>query len=190
MRYHLEQAHSKEFDFHLQLEHFPALPVTKKTKTTKTAVPQNALNRYQAPSPAPNPFFGLFTHGYVFSSTNLPFRPLNRPIDAAYYLNILSTAGIKTHQQRASERAMVNSLLSADFVSQLQMDANIRGLYDLQVLDENNMLKKPTNPIEPTPPSLPGAFSKRDVDSGILKLAKTLQDIGFGDSIQTSEQFF
>ncbi|MDG9415097.1 hypothetical protein OLF88_11620, partial [Streptococcus pneumoniae] len=76
--------------------------------------------------------------------------PHERPIDALYYLNILSTAGIKSQQQRASERLMINALLNADFIKHLQESVNT----DYQRLDllnaENGMVKPPILPIQPS----------------------------------------
>jgi hypothetical protein len=183
--------------------------------TTMTAPPTAAASappttRPIVPPPppvttsAPNPFFGLFTHGYVFSSAGLPFRPHNRPIDALYYLNILSTAGIKSQQQRASERLMINALLNADFIKHLQDNVNT-GINEstsseiahtnpqyhhrLDLLDDKNMLKYPTMPIQPSAQPSLNPYSKRDADSAILKLAKTLQDVGLGDGIDNAQYF-
>lgn len=218
MRYHLEQAHAQEPDIQQRLSDFPAQPASKKAKTStnKTSYTTQSSNnntsnnsklstqRSNLPPPpptttAPNPFFGLFTHGYVFSSSGLPFRPHNRPIDALYYLNILSTAGIKSQQQRASERLMINALLNADFIKHLQDNVNssnsmvhsaaYQQYHQLDLLDEKGMIKPPVIPIQPSTSMNYGPYSKRDADSAILKLAKTLQDVGLGDGIDNAQYF-
>lgn len=213
MRYHLEQAHSQELDIQQRLAEFPAQPASKKAKTSSnksshtTSATHGNTNKNSTsttsqrptvpPSPpttaAPNPFFGLFTHGYVFSSTGIPFRPHNRPIDALYYLNILSTAGIKSQQQRASERLMINALLNADFLKQLQDNVNSNTLMhpsqQLNLLDEKGMIKPPSIPIQPSTTLNYSPYTKRDADSAILKLAKTLQDVGLGDGIDNAQYF-
>lgn len=211
MRYHLEQAHSQEPDIQQRLAEFPAQPASKKAKTAsnKSNHTTNTTNHNKnttsstlsrptvPPTPptatAPNPYFGLFTHGYVFSNTGIPYRPHNRPIDALYYLNILSTAGIKSQQQRASERIMINALLNADFIKTLQDNVNSNTLvhpsHRLDLLNENGMVKNPQSPIQPSTSNNYGPYTKRDADSAILKLAKTLQDVGLGDEIDNAQYF-
>lgn len=223
MRYHLEQAHSQEADIQATMAQFPAPPPSKKTKTShakaassvstanthnhnnnRNHTPNNHSSQSQQqnrvssqpaqPITGPNPFFGLFTHGYVFSSAGLPFRPHDRPIDALYYLNIMSTAGIKSQQQRASERLMINALLNADFVRSLQSSVNMQQqlghiVHPLDLLDNLSMLKKPERPVQPSAQWGLSPYSKRDADSAILKLAKTLQDVGLGDSIDNAHYF-
>ncbi|KAK9900196.1 hypothetical protein P389DRAFT_165397 [Cystobasidium minutum MCA 4210] len=212
MRYHLEQAHHQEPDIQSHLSQYPALPPSKKAKllnsrlasgshssnastsnnnksSSLSSIYRNTVTTSSAAASAPNPFFGLFTHGYVFSSAGLPFRPHERPIDALYYLNILSTAGIKSQQQRASERLMINALLNADFIKHLQESVNT----DYQRLDllnaENGMVKPPILPIQPSTSNNYSPYTKRDADSAVLKLAKTLQDVGLGDGIDNAQYF-
>lgn len=212
MRYHLEQAHAQEPDIQQNLADYPAQPPSKKAKTAaskamnnsyanrQSSLASSSLQRNNVPqsanptTTAPNPFFGLFTHGYVFSSAGIPFRPHNRPIDALYYLNILSTAGIKSQQQRASERLMINALLNADFIKHLQDNVNIETsslhqAYHLDLLDDKGMLKQPIAPIQPSSTIHYSPYTKRDADSAILKLAKTLQDVGLGDGIDNAQYF-
>jgi hypothetical protein len=124
----------------------------------------------------------MFTHGYIFSHEKEPYRPTNRPIDALYYLNVVATSGVKTHHARASERLLVNALLNADLIKSLQDTAN-NASFNLDVVDENGNVFPPDQPLRFPGEDANLPFTKGDVDRAILKLAATLQSVGFGDSI-------
>ena len=177
VRHHLEQMHSKEADYKEQLAALPLAP-SKKARAKSASEPQKPL----PPPPPPNPHSGMFTHGYILSGQKQPYRPRNRPVDALYFLNILATSGLKTHQARASERLLVNALLNPDFIRKLQETVNSGG-YDLDLFDEEGMIIVPDRPVRFPGEDRNMPFTKGDVDSAILKLANTLQEVGFGDGI-------
>lgn len=85
---------------------------------------------------------------------------------------------------------MINALLNADFIKYLQDNVNSDGLQRLDLLDhENGMVKAPALPIQPSANHDYSPYTKRDADSAILKLAKTLQDVGLGDGIDNAQYF-
>lgn len=125
----------------------------------------------------------MTTHGYVFAQGEA-FRPHNRPVDALYFLNALcAVGGNKTLQQRLSDRRIVNALLDAEFIKTLQGLANDGGVYSLDLVDDQGFIKAPRDEIRPILEDKEARFSKDDVDSAILKLASTLQQVGLGDPL-------
>ncbi|KAL7004996.1 hypothetical protein EMMF5_005482 [Cystobasidiomycetes sp. EMM_F5] len=133
--------------------------------------------------PSTIPQSGMTTHGYVFAQGEA-FRPHNRPVDALYFLNALcAVGGNKTLQQRLSDRRIVNALLDAEFIKTLQGLANDGGVYSLDLVDDQGFIKAPRDEIRPILEDKEARFSKDDVDSAILKLASTLQQVGLGDPL-------
>lgn len=185
IRHHIEQYHHDEPDYKEQLAKLP-IPVSKKAKAKEA----KELTRSNIPSSiAPSMHSGMFTHGYIFSDTQQPYRPLARAVDSLYYLNVLATAGVKTQQQRTSERLLVNALLNADFIRNLQETANAESDgYKLDLIDEKGFVKAPEHPIRPVARDSNAPFSKKDVDSAILKIVRTLERSGFGDTLETMER--
>lgn len=183
VRHHIEQYHADEPDCREQLAKLP-VPVSKKAKAKEA----KELSRSNIPSSiAPSMHSGMFTHGYIFSDTQQPYRPLGREVDSLYYLNVLATSGVKTHQQRTSERLLVNALLNADFIRNLQTTANAESGHKVEVIDEKGRVKSPVDPIKPVARDTAAPFSKVDVDSAILKIMRTLEESGFGDTLEAME---
>ena len=169
--------HSKESDYEEQVAALPTAPSRRVRHKLVSEPIQPAL-----PAQPPNPHSGMYTHGYILSGRNQPYRPRNRPVDALYFLNILATSGLKTHQARSSERLLVNALLNSDFIGELQATANSAG-YDLDLFNDDGMVMAPDRPIRFPGEDRNMPFVKGDVDSAILKLANTLQQVGFGDGM-------
>lgn len=144
---------------------------------------QQAQQQQQPPVAVVPPYSGMFSHGYVFSGGSLPFRPPKRPIDALYYLNVLASGGQKTTQQRTTERIMTNALLNPDLIRALQgRAAQELGEEDLDFFDEHGMMKAPERLMRPGDAEKGRKFSRKDAESAIAKLARALEEIGFGDT--------